>query len=101
MQKLLQISFPYAGPFGKQMAGELAGLAASIGTEPGLVWKIWTENESGHEAGGVYLFADEHSALVYREQHTARLKELGISEITAKIFDINAELSRLTRGPVA
>lgn len=44
MAVLLRIDFPCSGPFGDQMADTHADLAASISTEPGLLWKIWTEN---------------------------------------------------------
>jgi hypothetical protein len=99
MAKLLQITFAFHGPFGRQMAETFTELAQSISREPGLVWKIWTENEDAREAGGIYLFVDEKSARAYLEKHAARLKDAGIAEISAKIFDVNSELSCITRGP--
>jgi len=53
MAVLLQIDFPSSGPFGDQMADAYADLAASISTEPGLLWKIWTENADDQSAGGI------------------------------------------------
>ena len=41
MAKLLQIDFPFAGPFGDDMAVALRELAESIASEPGFIWKIW------------------------------------------------------------
>ena len=99
-QKLLQISFPYQGPFGKDMAKAMIDAARSISEEPGLIWKIWTENEGAQEAGGIYLFKDDATARAYLAKHTARLQEMGISEISVKIFDINKYLSEITHGPV-
>ncbi len=99
MAKLLQITFVFQGPFGRQLAETMSGLAHSISQEPGLVWKIWTENEAAREAGGIYLFEDEKSAQAYFEKHAARLKDSGITGISAKIFDVNIDLSRITRGP--
>jgi len=99
MAKLLQITFAFQGPFGRQMAETFSGLAQSISQEPGLVWKIWTENEDAREAGGIYLFENEKSASAYLEKHAARLKDSGITEISAKIFDVNSDLSLITRGP--
>ena len=32
-------------------------MAESIAAEPGLVWKIWTEDRKVARAGGIYLFA--------------------------------------------
>jgi hypothetical protein len=99
MVKLLQITFPFHGPFGRQMAETMSGLAHAISREPGLVWKIWTENEDAREAGGIYLFEDEQSARAYLEKHAARLMDSGITGMSAKFFDVNIDLSRITRGP--
>ena len=101
MSKLLQIDFPFSGPFGDEMADALKELAHSITEEPGFIWKIWTENENTREAGGIYLFENEATANAYLNMHTARLKDLGISEINAKIFDVNEDLSKITAGPMA
>jgi hypothetical protein len=100
MAKLLQIDFPYAGSFGTDMAKELDGLAHAIAEEPGFIWKLWTENADTKEAGGVYLFTNEETALAYLEKHTARLKGFGIPTVNAKIFDINSPLSKITHGPL-
>ena len=62
MRTLLQLDFPYDGPFGDEMASAMAELAESIAREPGFLWKIWTENPDSCEAGGIYLFEDESSA---------------------------------------
>jgi hypothetical protein len=98
--KLVQFDFKYTGPFGPEMTVALDGLARSIAQEPGFLWKIWTENPSAQEAGGIYLFADEASARSYLAKHTARLKEFGITQVNAKLFDVNAPLTRITQGPV-
>ena len=98
MAKLLQIDFPFEGPFGPQMTQAFSALAQSITQEPGLIWKIWTENEAEKQAGGIYLFANEDDATAYLEMHTKRLKSFGISEVNAKIFDVNEELSHITHA---
>lgn len=100
MAKLIQMDFPYTGPFGKQMADALSDMARSITEEPGFLWKIWTENEETNEAGGIYLFADEETAVAYVKKHVERLEEFGISEIRVKMFDVNEELTGITRGPL-
>jgi hypothetical protein len=100
MKKLLQVDFEFHGPFGQEMVGALTGIADSINQEPGFIWKIWTENEKTHEAGGIYLFENEETALAYLEMHTARLKEMGIPEIFGKIFDVNEALSSINKGPI-
>ena len=73
---LLQLDFEYHGPFGAEMTEALDGLARSIAGEPGFIWKVWTENVSTQEAGGIYLFADEASARAYMEKHAADRKSV-------------------------
>lgn len=93
--------FPFPGPWGKELAEHAHGLARDIADEPGLVWKIWLENrESGH-AGGIYLFADAVAAERYREKHERRLVASGLTGITANVFSVNPELSRLTMAASA
>lgn len=58
MNYIVQVDFPYAGPWGHEMTQEMDSLARLIAKEPGLVWKIWTENQKAGEAGGIYLFTD-------------------------------------------
>lgn len=93
--KLLQIDFKYNGPFGDEMSGAFIDLAQSINNEKGFVSKIWTENKETNEAGGIYIFTDEESALAYLQMHTKRLNGFGIEHINAKIFDVNVPLSLL------
>jgi hypothetical protein len=100
MSYLLQVDFPYSGPWGPFMADAMEGLARSIAQEPGLLWKIWTENEAAGEAGGIYLFKDLPSAEAYQAMHTARLKGFGIPHVNGKIFAVNEALSLMDLGPV-
>lgn len=100
MKKLLQIDFPMEAPFGVQMSEAFEPLAQGIAQEKGLVWKIWTENAQTKEAGGIYLFEDEESAIRYLQMHTKRLNGFGITQINAKIFDINTPLSLIDRAPL-
>jgi hypothetical protein len=100
MPILLQIDFPFPGPFGPELAREANDLASSIARAPGLLWTIWVENAEAREAGGVYLFTDKRSAEAFLAVHTARLAERGISEPRSKIFEVNTELSALTRAPL-
>jgi hypothetical protein len=75
MASLLQIDFPFEGPFGAAMAAQLGELASSIAEEPGLIWKIWTENPQERTAGG-------------------------IAEIRARVFAVNSSLTSTTHGPL-
>lgn len=101
MKTLLQIDFSFDGPFGEDMSKELKDLAETINQESGFIWKIWTESEKEKEAGGIYLFEDEPSALSYLEMHTARLKQFGIEEVHGKIFDVNTPLTEINKGYLA
>ncbi len=96
---VLQVDFPFEGPFGDSMTAAMKGLAESIATESGLIWKIWTEDEEGKRAGGIYLFTNKADAERYREMHCQRLGSFGITNIDAKIFTVNAELSAIDRFP--
>ena len=100
MSYILQVDFPYTGPWGQEMAAVMDGLARSIANEPGLIWKIWTENQEANEAGGIYCFTDAQSAQAYLAMHTARLKVFGIPLVNGKIFLVNEALSNIDRGPV-
>lgn len=101
MKKLLQVDFDFSGPFGKDMAEQLLGLAESINGEPGVIWKIWTESEKDQLAGGIYLFEDEASAVAYLKMHSARLEAMGVKGIRGKIFDVNLPLSAINKGPIS
>lgn len=98
MTVLLQIDFPYAGPFGHEMTDAFAELAESIAQEQGLIWKIWTENAQTGESGGIYLFENMASAEAYLTMHTARLESFGVQGIRSKLFQVNEDLSRITKA---
>lgn len=98
MAVILQVDFPYPGPFGANMAAAMHELAQSICNEPGFLWKIWTENETEHSAGGIYLFADEASAKAYLAMHTERLGGFGITGVRGRVFAVNQELSVITQA---
>ncbi|MER5776967.1 monooxygenase [Streptomyces sp. NPDC002039] len=97
---LLQVDFPSNGPFGEQMATEYRQLAESINLEPGMIWKIWTENSEDREAGGIYLFDSEATAQKYLTKHTERLRSWGITDIRGRIFAVNGPLSAINRAPL-
>lgn len=100
MSILLQVDFPYQGPWGDAMSDALKGLAESIAHEPGLLWKIWTENPEKMEAGGVYVFSDRASAEAYLAMHTQRLLAFGVPQVNGKLFSINEALSAIDRAPL-
>ena len=100
MPYILQVDFPYQGPWGNEMTSALRGLAESIAKEPGLIWKIWTENQAVGEAGGIYLFEDLPNAEAYLAMHTKRLMSFGVPRVNGKIFEVNEALSRIDRAPL-
>lgn len=101
MPYLLQVDFPYAGPWGDEMGRVMEGLARSIAVENGLIWKIWTEDVDNGRAGGVYLFEERDSTEAYLKMHTRRLQDFGCTPIQAQISAINAPLSTINRGPIS
>ena len=100
-ETLLQVDFTHQGPFGEEMAQQLAGLAASINQEPGFIWKIWTENAAEQLGGGIYLFESEASAQAYLTMHTARLTAMGITGIRGRLFAVNTALSAINHADFA
>jgi hypothetical protein len=97
---LLIMDFPARPPGGEAQAAALRALAEGIAREPGLLWKLWTEDRAGGRAGGVYLFADRASAEAYHAMHAARLGAQGIGPIEAQYRTLNAPLTAITRGPL-
>lgn len=98
MKYLLQLDFPFQGPFKDKMTEAMEDLAKDIATEQGLLFKLWTENEEQKEAGGIYVFDNIEDAKRYLEKHTKRLGSFGIENIKSKIFTINEELSILSKA---
>ncbi|MGE7928780.1 monooxygenase [Lysinibacillus xylanilyticus] len=100
MKYLLQVDFPMDGPFGEEMSEAFVDLAKSINEEPGMIWKIWTENAATKEAGGVYLFETKTDAEKYLTMHSERLASFGITDIRVKIFEANEVLSTINSAPI-
>ena len=98
MKYLMQIDFPHEGPFGDELTAAMSDLAKDIANENGLVFKLWTENKETKEAGGIYVFDNIDDAKRYLEKHTARLESFGYTDIKSKIFEINEELSKLSKS---
>lgn len=94
---LVHFHFPFAGPWGSELASACAPLAHDIAAERHLAWKIWTEDQANGQAGGLYLFDDEAAARLYADKHARRM---GLSEDAVRFLPINQTLSRLTRAPL-
>ncbi len=96
---ILQMDFASPPPWGEARREALRALAHSIAADtPGLAWKIWTEDEAAGRAGGLYAFTTRAAAEAYQAMHTARGTARGATDIQARTWDINMELSAITRG---
>ena len=100
-QKLLQVNLNFSISRAELETAWL-GAAQPIADTPGLRWKVWLMNEAEREAGGIYSFDSEGAAQAYLSGPiVAALKASpGISNIRAKLFDVLAEHTDITRGPV-
>lgn len=79
------------------MTQQLVGLAESINEEPGFIWKIWTESEKTSKlAAFTCLNPKKRRRLILK--HTARLKNLGVDEVTFKLFGVNDALTKINHG---
>ncbi len=96
---LLIFDFPNA-EFGEARTEALKTLAEDIARQPGLLWKIWTEDREAGRAGGVYLFESRAAAEAYHAMHAQRLVARGVTGIEATYRDVNGTLSRIDRGPI-
>lgn len=97
---ILQVDFPFTGPFGAEMTSAMQELAADIANEENLLWKIWTEDAASKQAGGIYLFAERAAAEQYLDKHSQRLQAAGVTDIRGRIFAVNQALSQLNRAPL-
>ena len=99
MPSLLQIHFNFpAELMGPSLTAAATPLAESITREPGFISKIWTENPRTGEAGGIYLFEDEASALTYATMHEQRVLAMGASAVQYRVFDVSEPLSGIAFG---
>jgi hypothetical protein len=101
MSELTVLIFDFPnGAFGPDRTEALRPLAADIADQPGLLWKIWTEEPASGRAGGVYLFATRAAAEAYHAMHAARLAARGVTGIEATYRGVNETLSLIDRAPL-
>ncbi len=96
MPTVFQVDYPFTGPWGAEMFDAMQSLAQDIAQEPGLIWKIWTENPTTGRAGGIYLFETPGASEAFATKHLARLESLGIIGVVGHHFAINDDLSQIT-----
>jgi len=101
-QSLVEINFKLTVS-GAEYEQAVAPLAQTVADVDGLQWKIWLLNEHVHEAGGVYLFADDASARAFLDSSlVAQVKSAPIlSDFRTAQFDLIDSLTAITHGPIA
>src|SRR5450432_2800511 len=98
---ILQINYQFTSSPAEHRA-LVTPAADPIAATPGLVWKVWLINETDHEAGGIYLFESRDAAQGYLNSPiiTGFAAHPSIRAVSAKLFDTNESLSRITRAPL-
>jgi hypothetical protein len=86
----------------EQARGFLAA-AEKIAGVPGLLWKLWAYDDAEHVAESVYLFDNEEHARAWGDgpMKPALGSHPGISDIEVRYYDVDEELSAVTRAPLA
>lgn len=96
--KILQINYKLNEPRA-EYENENLSYAQPIADTPGLRWKVWVINEAQSEAGGIYLFDNDAAVQAFMNGPiVAEMK--GDPTLSIKAFDVIAELTAITRGPV-
>lgn len=100
-QKILQVNMKFSISKPELEAAWLKAAQAIADTQ-GLRWKVWLMNGAEGEAGGIYLFESDAAARAYLDGPiVAALKATpGISNISAKLFDVLESHTAITNGPV-
>jgi hypothetical protein len=98
--KIWDLHMRYDGPVTQEFLEGTKQLAESIAQEPGILWKIWTQEEGTNHFGSTYLFRSLGDLKKYKEMHLKRLEAFGITDIQDHVFDIMEDLSRINRAPL-
>ena len=99
--KIVQINFKF-NVSSAEYEEAVSALVNEIAAVEGLRWKVWLMNESDSEAGGIYLFDDEATAMAYLAGPIVSqvTSHPALSEFSVKQFDVMSRLTEITRGPV-
>ncbi len=96
--KLVQINFQL-NTARAEYERENRPYARPIADLPGLRWKVWIINEAKSEAGGIYLF--DGDAVVQDFLNGPIIAEMRCDPtLSIKEFDVLADLTAITRGPM-
>jgi hypothetical protein len=85
----------------EQARGFLAA-AEKIAGLPGLVWKLWGYDDGEHVAESVYLFDNDEHARAWGDgpMKAALGSHPGIGDIEVRYYDVDEQLSAVTRAPL-
>jgi len=99
--KILQINFKFRATTADYQ-NLCQSVAEAFAALPGLRWKIWLLNEQEKEAGGIYLFESNQAVNDYLSGPlVAQVKgHPALYDLSAKVFDVMADVTAITRGPV-
>ena len=80
-----------------------ATVADAVAQVPGLRWKVWFLNDETREAGGIYLFEDEQTMQAYLASDIIGSVRThpALRDATFKHAPVQADLTAVTRGPIA
>jgi Putative mono-oxygenase ydhR len=96
--KILQINYRLNGP-SAEYEKENFPYAQPIADLAGLRWKVWIISEAQGEAGGIYLFDNDAAVQAFLDGPIiAEMKS--DPTLSIKAFDVIADLTAITRGPV-
>jgi hypothetical protein len=67
-----------------------------------MVWKLWAYDDDEHVATSIYLFDSDLNARAWGDgpMVPALSGHPGISDIQVSYFDVDEDLSAMTRGPI-
>jgi hypothetical protein len=101
--KLLLVRYGHErGHDDRDQARSFHGAAEKIAGLPGLVWKLWSYDDSEHVAASIYLFDSEEHARAWGDgaMKPALGSHPGISDIEVSYLDVDEQLSAITRVPL-
>lgn len=98
--KIWDLHMTYDGPMTDEFAEGTKQLAESIAQDAGVIWKIWTLDESTGDFGSTYLFKDLTALETYKAMHVPRLAAIGVTVTSDYVFDIMEDLSVITHAPL-
>ncbi len=96
---IVQINYKITVPVAEHLP-LIEPAAAPIAAQPGLIWKIWLQNDAEHEMGGIYLFESREAALDYLDSPIVKgLAHPTIHSVSVKLFEPAEDLSEITHAP--